>query len=912
MKTAGRFCRLVSALALGAISWGVAAAPDAACAATGRKRSPDGVWTLRPGTAGVPRVRSYDLDARALARVLGRAPSESAATGALRPVLSLPLPGGGYARFRIEKSPIFSPALQSRYRTIRTYRGQGVDDPAATARLDVTPLGFHAQILSRAGTVLVDPAGGAYRSVRARGLAAPPFTCGAGGGAGELAPAAAANPSGDSLRTYRLAVTATGEYTVFTGGETNAAAQIATTVNRATGIYEREVAVRFVIAATRIFADPATDPFPTGSLVDDALLAQNQDELDANVGAANYDIGHLVTQGPGAGLAGIGVTCADGAKGRGATSLPAPAGDPFDVGAFSHVIGHQLGAHHTFNGTTDGCGGTARDAATAYEPGSGTTIMGLAGSCGAEDVQPNADDYFHTASFDEIVAFRNGAGASCGTTAPTGNGVPLVAAGPDLTIPRGTPFTLTATGTDPDADPLTFCWEQFDLGAATPPQNMADGPLFRSRPPAASPARTFPSLADLLSGAATPWERLPEVDRPLTFRVTARDNRASGGGVDHDDLTLTVSGEPFALTAPAAAASLECGDAAALAWQVGGGSVATDVRALFSADGGASFSDLVASTPNDGAEPVTVPKTLTPAARLKLEALGNVFFALSGPLAVTDTKPPLVTAPPDLPAVECTSPSGASPSLGLPLVADLCDDTPALVNDAPAVLPFGTTAVTWTATDDSGNSGSDGQLVTVVDTTPPSIAAPADVAAECTSPLGTPVDLGAPVVSDVCDDAVTVTNDAPPLFPLGVTTVLWTAVDNFTNSAGDTQAVTVVDTTSPEFTVTLTPSTLWPPNHRLVTVRAAIVARDACDGAPVVRLLSVASDEPDNGRGDGNTVGDIQGATVGGDDREFQLRAERSGGGDGRVYTVTYEARDASGNVTLRAATVTVRHDQGR
>ncbi|HEY5999590.1 MAG TPA: zinc-dependent metalloprotease family protein [bacterium] len=912
MKRRRCLFNVVPALVLGAVCLGGLALPGPAEAAKPAKRSPDGVWTLRPGAASVPGGRAFSLDTRALNRILAAAPSETVA-GARRPVLSLPLPGGAFARFRIERSPILSPALAQRYRSIRTYRGQGVDDPAATARLDVTPLGFHAQIISRSGTVLVDPAGRAYRSVRKQGLAPRPFACGTLDGGGPLALAIVpAAPSGDRLRTYRLAITATGEYTTFFGGEANAAAQIVTTVNRATGIYEPEVAVRFVIAATRIFTDPATDPFPTGSVVDDALLGQNQAELDANVGAANYDIGHIVTAGPAAGLAGIGVTCADGLKARGATALPNPVGDPFDVDVFSHVVGHQMGAHHTFNGTTDGCGATGRDAATAYEPGSGSTIMGLAGRCGAEDVQAQADAYFHTASFDEITAFRDGAGAACGVETPTGNNPPLVAAGPGFTIPRATPFTLTATATDADGDALSYCWEQFDLGAATPPPNMADGPLFRSRPPVPAPARTFPALADLLAGTPSPWERLPEVDRTLTFRVTARDNRAGGGGVNHDGLTLTVSGEPFLLTAPASGATLECGDVAPLAWQVGGGSVAADVRALFSADGGATFSELLASTPNDGAESITVPTSLTAAARVRLDALGNVFFALSGPLSVTDTKPPVVTAPPDLPAVECTSPAGASPLLGLAVAADLCDAAPAVTNNAPAIFPFGTTTVTWTGTDASGNSGTDAQLVTVVDTTPPSIDAPPDVVAECTSPLGTPVDLGTPVVSDVCDDAVTVTNDAPALFPLGMTTVLWTAVDNFDNSASDSQKVTVRDTTAPVFTVTLSPAVLWPPNHRLVTIRATIVVRDACDAAPAVRLVSVVSDEPDNGRGDGNTVNDVQGVAAGTDDREFQVRAERAGGGDGRVYTVTYEVQDASGNVTTHTATVTVPHDQGR
>jgi hypothetical protein len=410
----------------------------------------------------------------------------------------------------------------------------------------------------------------------------------------------------------------------------------------------------------------------------------------------------------------------------------------------------------------------------------------------------------------------------------------------------------------------------------------------------------------------------------MKFRVTARDNRAGGGGVDHDQVMLAVSDDPlpFAITAPVPGANLECGDAATLTWQVGGGSVAANVRALLSTDSGATFPDeLFASAPNaPGTAPFTVPKKLTStgAARIKLEALENVFFALSGVLTIDDTKAPVVTAPPDLPAVECTSPAGASPILGVATATDLCDDAPVLVNDAPLVFPLTlpptTVTVTWTATDDSQNSGTDAQLVTVVDTTPPSIAAPPDIMAECTSPLGTPVALGAPVVSDVCDAAVTVTNNAPvpPLFPLGLTTVLWTAQDDFGNKAGDDQKVTIVDTTPPVLTLALSPAVLWPPNHKLVTIRATITVRDVCDAVPTVRLVSGTSSEPDNGKGDGNTSGDIVGATIGTDDREFELRAERSGGGVGRVYTVTYEARDASGNTTRRTATVTVPHDQGK
>lgn len=198
--------------------------------------------------------------------------------------------------------------------------------------------------------------------------------------------------------------------------------------------------------------------------------------------------------------------------------------------------------------------------------------------------------------------------------------------------------------------------------------------------------------------------------------------------------------------------------------------------------------------------------------------------------------------------------------------------------------------------------------VDVVDTRPPNVTAPAAVTAECTGPAGTSVALGTASASDVCDDAPVLTNDAPSTFNLGTTTVTWTAVDESTNEGTATQTVKIVDTTPPNLTATVSPTTLWPPNHKLAQINASITVSDICDPSPTVRLISITSNENDNGVGDGNTSEDIQEATLGTDDRTFLLRSERSGPGNGRVYTVTYEASDASGNTTVRQATVTVRH----
>lgn len=196
--------------------------------------------------------------------------------------------------------------------------------------------------------------------------------------------------------------------------------------------------------------------------------------------------------------------------------------------------------------------------------------------------------------------------------------------------------------------------------------------------------------------------------------------------------------------------------------------------------------------------------------------------------------------------------------------------------------------------------------VAVRDTIAPSILAPPDVTAECVSPAGTSPDLGSPLTSDVCDASLQVTNDAPAGFPVGTTTVTWTARDASGNTSTAAQRVTIVDTRPPSLSVSVTPALLWPPSHQLVTINASISATDGCDPNPAVRLVSITSNEPDDAAGDGATPDDIQGAAFGTDDRAFQLRAERQGGGTGRVYTVTYQAQDAHGNVATAQATVRV------
>ena len=248
----------------------------------------------------------------------------------------------------------------------------------------------------------------------------------------------------------------------------------------------------------------------------------------------------------------------------------------------------------------------------------------------------------------------SGGGATCGVTTLTGNALPTVSTSAPVTIPARTPFTLTASGADSNGDALTYAWEEFDLGAASSDPISAstdDGtrPLFRSYPPTTTPSRSFPSLTYILNNSNTPpptypcaigtcvtGEVLPSTSRTMHFRVTARDNRAGGGGINTAETAITVStaAGPFEVTSQDTPLSLTGASAQTITWNVAGTSVApvsaANVRILMSANGGASFGYVPkGSTQNDGSESVTLPNLTTSAARIKVEAVGNVFFDVS-------------------------------------------------------------------------------------------------------------------------------------------------------------------------------------------------------------------------------------------------------------------------------------------
>jgi hypothetical protein len=610
----------------------------------------------------------FSLDEADLRSTLALAPMEFT-PAAQQPVeLSIPGADGGPAqRFAVVQTLVMDPKLAAKFPGIKTYRAQGIDDPAATARFDLTPLGFHAEVLSPLGAYYIDPYWHLKKTTYAAysrhdligrpgedvhliddidrasetaetpgGLTTPVVETGL----------EADRSSGTQLRTYRAAVAATGEYTAFFGGTVAAGqAAIVTAINRVNEVYESELAIRLTLVANNnllVYTNASTDPYTNDN--GSTMLGQNQTNITSVIGSANYDIGHVFSTG-GGGIAAVRSVGVSSVKARGVTGLSAPVGDAFVIDYVTHEMGHQFGGNHTFNTSKD----PNRNASTAYEPGSGSTIMAYAGLEGSDDLQPHSDPYFAWKSFDEIITYVDSTIPKVGTRVSTGNAAPTVNAGADRTIPANTPFALTATGSDANNDPLTYSWEESDLGAArllTDPDN-GSSPLFRVYNPTASPTRTFPKLSSILSGAnatsaSTTFptslvERLPSVARAaMKFRVTARDNRAGGAGVNNDDMVVTVvnSGAGFLITSQNSAVSYAGGSSQAVTWDTSGttanGINAANVNIRLSTDGGNTFPTLLASNvANDGSEVVTIPTTPTTQARIKVEPTNNIFFDIN-------------------------------------------------------------------------------------------------------------------------------------------------------------------------------------------------------------------------------------------------------------------------------------------
>lgn len=608
------------------------------------------------------RTRADHVELPALRELLALAPPELADLAAA-PEITLPLPNGRLERFRVAQSPLLGPAFRARHPELRTFVARGIDDATIEARLDLTPRGLRAIIFTPDGVALLDPlqpgSTDALRSAWTTGGDGP-FECALRGSG--ILPAGAdpgrTQAAGDVRRTFRFILVGTGQYTAALGGVSLATAEMVTSMSRIAAIFEREAAVRLELVDLVAFPDSASDPYPSNVITD--LISRNLVVVDSLFGPGSYDLAQVVGQRGGpypSGGAFLASACTPQEKAGSAVVGPDPGANWYMLKIMAHEVGHMLGARHTQDADC------VRQPETAYEPGSGTTIMSYAGKCPGYDVESWADPYFHGASIEQMVAFWTSRGG-CGTAVATGNAVPVANAGADYTIPRQTPFVLAGGGFDPDPwDTLSYCWEEFDKAATS--HDPVNGPLVRSRPPSSSPSRAFPATATVLSGTVDPYEALPAVDRALRFRLTVRDNHAGTGGHAWDETMITVSGPPFAVTSPNGGETKASDEIFPVTWTVGGGSVAPTVDILLSPDGGANWTLLAANVPNDGDQPVSWHAAVTSTAcRIRVAAVGNVFYDVSdADFAITGT----TTGVPPLPATSAQfvlMPPTPSPSRG--------------------------------------------------------------------------------------------------------------------------------------------------------------------------------------------------------------------------------------------------------
>lgn len=570
-------------------------------------------------------------------------------------VISLPMPDGEFQKFAFSRYIMMEPGLVPNWPEVYTFTGQGIDDPTATIKVDITPMGFHSMVLREGVSVFIDPVFHgesvyyqAYAKTDLDPASKGTFTEWGLEGEEEhvlINKSGKANSimaSGTTRREYRVAIACTGEYTTFHGGATQAASAITTTLNRVNGVYEKEVCVRMNLITNNnqlIYTTASSDPYTNNN--GSTMLGQNQTNLSNQIGLSNFDIGHVFSTG-GGGIASLGSVCVSNRKGQGVTGSSAPVGDAFDIDYVAHEMGHQFAGNHTFNATTGSCGGGNRNANTAYEPGSGSTIMAYAGICGSSaDLQPNSDDYFVFISYQEITNFiTNGAGNGCAVQFPTGNNPPTIPAiTGGMVLPISTPFKLTAPiATDPEGDVLTYTWEENDLGAAgLPTSPSGTAPIFRTFKGTTSRERYFPKLSNIIAGTSTIGEILPTYARNLNFKLTVRDNKAGGGGVNSTTMNMSVvaSAGPFLVTSPNTNSVIwEGGSTQTVTWNVAntaGGTVnSPKVRILLSTDGGNTYPHILSdSTNNDGSQSISVPFVVSTTCRVMVASYNNFFFDIS-------------------------------------------------------------------------------------------------------------------------------------------------------------------------------------------------------------------------------------------------------------------------------------------
>ena len=558
-------------------------------------------------------------------------------------IVYFPNGDGELVAFNVSESAVMSPALAAKFPNIKSYAGHGLANEGLKVRFSVSHKGVQVMMVDaddNGAVFLQKIKNNTYAVYKRDHLAmATDFLCGTKSLFEKSMDGFSSKPPNRELRKFRLAVSASGEYTEFHGGTVaDAMAAINATMTMVNQIYETDLGITLELVANNedvVFTNAESDPY-SGN-----WNAEAQSTLTSVIGAENYDIGHLFQKGPNGGNAGfVGSVCIDDRKGSAYTAGSNPEGDVFNIDFVAHEMGHQFGANHTWSFESEGT-------IVQAEPASGTTIMGYAGITGVNNVAPNGDNYFHYNSIVQISEYLET--QNCGTIVnnPTNVGPEASDVG-NFIIPKSTAFVLEGSATDANtSDILTYTWEQIDNGIITQatfgPTNPV-GANFRSQKPSISPIRYFPNLASVLQGELTQtvpainsaWETVSDVARDFNFAFTVRDNAPGGGQVDHDLVKVTVvnNAGPFQVVSQTDNEVLSAGSTQEISWDVANTEKspvnATMVDIMLSMDGGLTFPIILAqNTPNDGSHHIVVPGEATTQARIMVKASNNIFYAVN-------------------------------------------------------------------------------------------------------------------------------------------------------------------------------------------------------------------------------------------------------------------------------------------
>lgn len=612
---------------------------------------------------------AYRVDLTSLRNLLKDAVETG--SGAKAVTISLPTIDGKIEKFAVYDNPVMAKSLAERYQ-LGSYVGVGIDDPSKYLRFSTSPTDMQAMIIKDGQYQFIEPIsadkqtyGVFYKTKRTS--SGHGFDCSTqekdikdiksllDNGKKKLSNVGiTSRPSSTKYRTYRLAVSVTGEYTQHFTGVPGAVAQINTTMTRVNGVFEKDFGIHLIVQDLPgiIYTNAATDPYSDADAGSGgAWNLELQNALTSNVGNANYDIGHLFGASGGGGNAGcIGCICVDPTtaepegKGSGFTSPSDgnPNGDTFDIDYVAHEMGHQLGGNHTYSMSTESSG-------VNIEPGGGTTIMGYAGIT-QDNVQVNSDAYFHYSSINQILTNLENKPAACGISQNiTTNTPPVIAPLIAYNIPKGTAYYLDASATDAQNDPLNYTWEQYDsvdsftsISGDSGWGYNTKGSLARSRFGTASGRRYFPSLQTVMSGKLTnktEWETVPYIPRTLHYAVTVRDENNVRPMLSSSETTVTVGNDgPFKFNGLTVSSVLYNNAVNTIQWEVANTNAApynvANVKIDYTTNDGTTWTDLVASTPNTGSYSAQMPSGLTGIAKFRISAVGNIFYAVSPQVTV--------------------------------------------------------------------------------------------------------------------------------------------------------------------------------------------------------------------------------------------------------------------------------------